>query len=122
MGLSFTLCQSAGTEPGGKPLRWQNGHGDRSGAVGVVTSPGPSPRTGGAGRLAALSIFRTQPGGKGGGGPFGLDRPPPPWLVARPYPHSLQCPKSGIARLSASRTVLALPTPRTHPPVTSKTC
>src|SRR5262249_59061301 len=35
---------------------------------------------------------------------------------------SLQCSKSRIARLSASRTVLALPTPRTHPPVTSKTC
>ena len=35
------LCVSASTEPAARPLRWSNGHGDRSGAVGVMTSPVP---------------------------------------------------------------------------------
>jgi hypothetical protein len=34
---------------------------------------------------------------------------------------NIQCSKSGMALVSASRTLSALPMPRTHPPLTSKT-
>ena len=40
-GLSFTLCVSAGTEPGGKLLRWLGGH-DRPPSGVMAPSPGPS--------------------------------------------------------------------------------
>src|SRR5262245_62707763 len=50
-GLSFALCVSTGTEPGGRPRRWSVGHLRLLTNPVQMTSPGPSRARGGSGRL-----------------------------------------------------------------------
>jgi len=59
-GLSLSLCASAGTEPTRQVRRWSVGHGDRSGAVGVMTSPDPLLPCGGSGRLDDWMLVSVQ--------------------------------------------------------------
>src|SRR5262249_29779997 len=49
-GLSFTLCVSAGTEPGGRPPRWSVGHLRLPTNLVQMASLGPSRARGGSGR------------------------------------------------------------------------
>ena len=51
-GAFFVSCASADTEPAASPGVGKIGHHDRSGAVGVMTSPGPSYLAAGRGAYA----------------------------------------------------------------------
>src|SRR5262249_58983009 len=68
-GLSFTLCVSAGTEPGGRPPRWSVGHLRLPTNLVQMASLGPSRARGGAGgspsgAKTAHCIQRDQSGGR----------------------------------------------------------